>query len=434
VTGTALVDDQAQIAIENFTAGSAGFALQLGGKFDARAFVMDLNFALKTSDAKLYAALLPVGMTLGPLAMTGTISGTPELPIIDAKIQANDVALRGYRMARLDAQIKTAPDDKKGLTLSLDGQASGLAADDAAVTAALGEHAHVTAQGTFTAQRQIALDSYSLDGPAAQLRFDGHADAQTVSGKLQVARLDLGVAAPLAGQRLGGQLAMNADIDSAADFSSFAIALDGHLDNFSSATPALDGLLVPSLKLAGTLKRDANGAIVASNMTASSAMLQATLDGRLDQAVANLKAHAVLADARMPLAVASKSLRCTLLSVSNLKVAWSWPPSAVRVCGARSSRLPAFSAMSPAIRPSGAWLSVPLALTEPTDKVSSSSLREPSAAVVSLAWPVAGLPPILPSSAMSPAAWPVMSLLLSVKVSPSMSRPIALPCGIDSVA
>jgi translocation and assembly module TamB len=199
-------------------------------------------------------------------------------------------------MARLDAQLKTAPDDKKGLTLSLDGQASGLAADDAAVTAALGEHAHVTAQGTFTAQRQIALDSFSLDGPAAQLRFDGHADAQTVSGKLQVARLDLGVAAPLAGQRLGGQLAMNADIDSAADFRSFAIALDGHLDNFSSATPALDGLLVPSLKLAGTLKRDANGAIVASNMTASSAMLQATLDGRLDQAVANLKAHAVLAD------------------------------------------------------------------------------------------------------------------------------------------
>ncbi len=295
VKGAALVSDKALIGIETFTAASAGFDMKLGGSFDAQAFLANLTFELQAKGAQRYAALLPSGAGFAGLTAKGTISGAPEMPSIAAVVTANDIAVSGYRIASLTANLKTTP-DSKGLVIALDGQADGLTASDPAVSAALGGSAHVTASGTYSTLRQIDITSVALNGPSAEARFDGHATLQAIAGKLHIARFDLALAAPLAGRKLAGQVVLDAAIDSSADVKRFALDLDGHIDNFSSDMPSLDGLLAPSLKVNGRVTRNADGAFTASNLKASSGSFDATFDGQLDKGLANLKTRVHFTD------------------------------------------------------------------------------------------------------------------------------------------
>lgn len=292
----ALVGADARIGIEKFQLQSAGLDLALGGSFDAKAFTPDLTFALASKSGALTQPLLPEGLKLGALSAKGSIKGTPEAPQIAATIEARDVAAPPYRMALLTAVVTTTPAGQQALDIKLDGKAEDVSVDDAAAQAALGGHLQFAAAGRMSNPGGLTLTSFSLDGPVGQAQFAGQADGRIVAGKLQVARFDLAAIGPLAGRKLGGQMVMKADIDASADFGHFTTTLNGHLDNLSSGVAALDGLALPSLTLSGQISRATDGAIVANGVQVGSDVLQATLDGKLDQAVANLTAQVKVAD------------------------------------------------------------------------------------------------------------------------------------------
>lgn len=294
IAGSAMVDPELNLAIESFSARTAGFQARLSGSLMADQSA-DLVFEAQLGDAARYAGFAP-GISWQELALSGTLKGAVLRPAVDARISAAQLAGKDYRVATVAATLRTLPDAEGTLTFAVEGTANGLAAPDPEVAAALGTEARFSASGTLPATGDAVLEAASADLAAITARFAGRADLRAIDGDLNVSRLNLAAFSPLAGRPLAGSAAVDARLSASTDFSRASAVVKGRAEKLETGIERLDALIGRSVTIDGALARDGANALAVDNLKIDSDGISATVNGRLATDVANLTAALTLDD------------------------------------------------------------------------------------------------------------------------------------------
>ena len=130
-------------------------------------------------------------------------------------------------MAPTDLSIvaKTTPGGN-GLAFTVDGTANGLSAERPQGRRGAWQSGTFSAAGS-TGPDGAVLTNANVALAPLDLAFDGQATPTSVTGALQLGRLDLAAFSALAGRPLSGTIALDGKIDTGNNFSAVALDLDG---------------------------------------------------------------------------------------------------------------------------------------------------------------------------------------------------------------
>lgn len=292
LAGSATVDSARNVAIEAFSARTAGFHASLSGSIAADE-VAELVFEAQLRDAERYTELVP-GLSWQEFALAGTLKGALRTPSVDARITAAQLVGRDYRAAALSATLRTLPAPAGGLAFTVEGSAEGLGAPDPEVAAALGTQGRFSASGTLPANGEAVLEAAAADLAAISARFAGRADAQAIDGDLNVSRLNLAAFSPLAGRPLAGSAVLDARLSASTDLNRASAVLKGRAEGLETGIERLDALVGRGVSIDGALARDGANALAVDNLKIDTDGIAATVNGRLATDVANLTASLAL--------------------------------------------------------------------------------------------------------------------------------------------
>lgn len=294
LAGSVTVDADQNLAIESFSARTAGFQASLSGTVD-HAEVADLRFDATLGESARFAALAP-GVGWNGLALTGSLKGALRSPAVDARITATQLTGLDYSAGSLAATLRTLPDPSGALAFSLDGTADSLTASDPQVAAALGTQGRFSASGTLPAGGEPILEAASAELAAVSARFTGHADGRTIDGDLAVSRLNLAAFAPLAGRPLAGTAVLDARLSASTDFSRASAELKGQAQGLQTGIARLDALVGREIRIDGAVARDGANALSVNALKIDTEGVAATVDGRIASDLADLTAALTLDD------------------------------------------------------------------------------------------------------------------------------------------
>ncbi|MPT22713.1 MAG: hypothetical protein E2577_06680, partial [Starkeya sp.] len=105
LAGSATVTSGLTLALEGFSARTAGFQARLSGSLMADQSA-DLAFEAQLGDAARYAELAP-GISWQELALSGTLKGAMLRPTVEVRIAAAQLAGKDYRAATVAATLRT---------------------------------------------------------------------------------------------------------------------------------------------------------------------------------------------------------------------------------------------------------------------------------------------------------------------------------------
>ncbi|TCK31734.1 autotransporter secretion inner membrane protein TamB [Ancylobacter aquaticus] len=294
LAGSVTVDTARNIAIDSFTARTAGFQATVSGTLDA-AETADLAFDATLADAARFAALAP-GIGWQSLRLTGTLKGALRTPSIDGRIAATQLTGLDYRAGSLAATLRTLPSASGSLAFAVEGTADELTAADPQVAAALGTRGRFSAAGTLPPGEDAVLETASVELSAISARFAGRADAHAIDGDLGVSRLNLAAFSPLAGRPLAGTATLDARLSASTDLARASAVLKGRAQGLETGIARVDALVGQGLSIDGALARDGANALSVDNLKIDTDGIAATVNGRLASDVADLNATLALDD------------------------------------------------------------------------------------------------------------------------------------------
>lgn len=291
--GSVVAGNDGRIAIEGLNLTAAGFGLALLGSLDPAAKTADITFDLVGGAAEHFATLAP-GIGWTGWRLNARLAGPFALPAVDASLTADGLSGRGYGVGKLNLAVKGTPAGDR-LALAVSGSADGLSSDQPQVAAALGASARFQATGSASpAAQELATASVTL--APLELSFEGSASPRAVKGRLRLPRLDLAAFASLTNRPLKGAVALEAAVDTGADFSSIALDIDGTARDVAAGIATLDGFLAGTSRFKGALARAADGTIAVKDLTVAANGLGLAVNGGIAEDTADLIAKLDLAE------------------------------------------------------------------------------------------------------------------------------------------
>ncbi|WP_371345824.1 translocation/assembly module TamB domain-containing protein [Ancylobacter sp. IITR112] len=294
IAGSATLDSNQNLAIEAFSARTAGFQARLSGSVAAD-LNADLAFDATLGEAERFAGLLP-GLGWADIGLNGTLKGALRAPTLATRLNATALAGQDYSARTLTATLRTLPEAGDALAFAVEGTAEGLAAPDPQVAAALGTQGRFTAEGTLSADHQAVLEVVSIDLTALTAHFIGRIEPRAIEGDLSISRLNLAAFSPLAGRTLAGSATAEARLSASTDLTRASAAIKARARGLETGVERLDALIGQEVSIDGTVARDGANALAVDTLKINSDGIAATVNGRLATDLANLTATLTLDD------------------------------------------------------------------------------------------------------------------------------------------
>ncbi len=275
---------------------------------------LDLTVALGTRPDGFLSSLSVAGRigsdgtrTVLPVAGGGTSIETALVDVTYGEGETWDgaITLKGLQSGGItvaDADITLGgvsrnldrPEDRQ-VTGTATLAASGLAADDPDVAAALGSRLGAEVVLDWQAGKPLLLQRLSVEGEALSVAASGGLQDGVFSGTFRAAIDRLVALSGLAGRDLGGSLALTAAGTVTPLSGGFNLGLNGDAADLRLGIAALDGLLAGDTALEGRLIRDETG-IRAERFTLDNPQLRVSADGALATGATDFTFDAALAD------------------------------------------------------------------------------------------------------------------------------------------
>lgn len=296
--GSVAFADGGGIDIRNLALVSALARLDVLGRYNAD----------KTLDIRVTAAARPnaegktvaSGTEIGKLAFDATLKGPVAGPTVVATLDAQDATLPSGRFARLGMSFNATPTGVIGepgtrITLTADGEASGIALTDRAIARAVGERVSFTLRGVGQDDGTADFETLRLAMSGVELDYKGKAGNARVLGRLQSVLPDLARLSGLAGRPLGGRAEIGAQIDATPRRDDYAATLTGRGDRLATGDATLDRLLAGNLTIAGQLRALA-GDITVAGLRVAGQHAAFTADGGIGRQASDLRLALALPD------------------------------------------------------------------------------------------------------------------------------------------
>lgn len=296
LTGNVAFADDGSVALNGIGLAAAAARLDVtGGLRDGNIDVTVSAANVPTAEGRTVAS----GAEIRRLALQGRVTGPLTGPTIEATLAVEDAKLPAGRLAKLDATFRAAPagtdpDGATRLTVSADGQATGLAPSDPALARAIGGSTRLTLRGTATTKGVAEIETLQIATPTAQIRYAGRLGSDEIRGRLGLDVANLRPFSDVAGLALAGSATVTADLEGTPRARRYNATLDGKLRQFASGKAALDGLFGGRVGLAGTVRIDPTGAYGFENLQLAGENANARLNGTLAQESADLGVEAHL--------------------------------------------------------------------------------------------------------------------------------------------
>ncbi len=299
VAGTALVQPDNLVNVENFTARASGFGVAARGLVDLDGNRSDLAYSAVVGDAARFAELAP-GVSWKSVKLEGVLKGMLAKPATSSRLEAQGLSGAGYGVGALTVDAKTMPYSAgNALLVSVEGDAKGLTADDRKVKSALGETATFTVNATVPDAGDPALTGFVAKLAALDARFDGTASAQAASGVLNLDRLDLAAFAPLAGQPLSGTAKLKAEVEGSDAYEKLTITLDGGTQAVKTGIAAVDSIFGANSRISGAIERKGAEDFAVRKLALEATGLALLADGTLSSTSADLETSVTLDDLKV---------------------------------------------------------------------------------------------------------------------------------------
>lgn len=290
--------DAGGIDIRNLALVSALARLDVLGRYNAD----------KTLDLRVTAAARPnaggrtvaSGTEIGKLAFDATIKGPVAGPTVVATLDAQDAKLPAGGFSRLGMSFNATPTGTIGepgtrITLTADGEASGIALTDRALARAVGERVGFTLRGVAQDDGTADFETLRLAMSGVELDYKGKAGKARVLGRLQAVLPDLARFSGLAKRPLGGRAELAADIDATPRLNDYGATLNGKGDRLATGDAVLDRLLAGNLTLAGQVRALA-GDLTVSGLRVAGQHAAFTGDGGIGLQASDLRLALALPD------------------------------------------------------------------------------------------------------------------------------------------
>jgi translocation and assembly module TamB len=265
----------ATLAVDALAVVAAVGTLQASGHVDRGSGDFVGDAALATPDLARLSPLLDHRALGGAATTTLALGGSAQGWNARVAIDAREVSLDGNAVAaaRATVDLGAAGDLRAASPIALSGSGAfeGLAPAQGPLPDDLGRH--LAWRGAARLDRgtaRITVDELTLASAGATLTARLAAGAAGVDGSAELSVPDL---APLVEEKLRGGLALAGDFHADADGSG-VVVLSGALEQLQSGSADLDRLLGPRLALAGTLRRGADGALSAADVSLEGAQLR----------------------------------------------------------------------------------------------------------------------------------------------------------------
>ena len=258
--------DGGGIDIRNMALVSALARLDVLGRYNAD----------KTLDMRVTAAARPnaggrtvaSGTEIAKLAFESTIKGPVAGPTVVATLDAQDAKLPAGSFSSLGMSFNATPTGTIGepgtrITLTADGQATGVTLVDRALARAVGDSVTFALRGVAQDDGTADFETLRLAMSGVELDYKGKAGNARVLGRLQAVLPDLARLSGLAGRTLGGRAEIGAQIDATPRLNDYGATLNGRGDRLASGDATLDRLLAGNLTLAGQVRALAGDLTVA---------------------------------------------------------------------------------------------------------------------------------------------------------------------------
>ncbi|HLX97507.1 MAG TPA: translocation/assembly module TamB domain-containing protein [Roseiarcus sp.] len=269
----------------------------------ARLDIVGGRSADNTLGIKINAGAIP-GSEIGKLDLDASIAGPALSPTIEGAIEAGGVHVEQGSLDRVSATFRAVPNGtltQESTRIAFEGQAamSGLALADPALARVVGSEAKLIMRGSASLGGDIAFDKLDLSSHDFDARYSGLLAPKKVHGRLEVTARDLSRFAPLAGGVLKGEARLAADLDGAPRYSALTATIDAHATHLATAYSMFDRLTGGDLHLGGVARTTPGGGFGFTDLIASGAHGQATLNGDFGRDKVNLDASINVPEARV---------------------------------------------------------------------------------------------------------------------------------------
>lgn len=290
--------DAGGIDIRNLALVSALARLDVLGRYNAD----------KTLDMRVTAAARPnaegktvaSGTEIGKLAFDATIKGPVAGPNVVATLDAQDAKLPAGGFSRLGMSFNATPTGTIGepgtrITLTADGEASGIALADRALARAVGDRVGFTLRGVAQDDGTADFETLRLAMSGVELDYKGKAGKARVLGRLQAVLPDLARLSGLAKRTLGGRAELAADIDATPRLNDYGATVNGRGERLATGDAVLDRLLAGNLTLAGQV-RSLAGDLTVTGLRLAGQHAAFTADGGIGLQASDLRLAVTLPD------------------------------------------------------------------------------------------------------------------------------------------
>lgn len=290
--------DDGGVDIRNLALVSALARLDVLGRYNAD----------KTLDMRVSAASRPnadgrtvaSGTEIGKLAFDATIRGPVAGPTVVATLDAQDAKTPAGGVGKVGLTFNATPTGTIGepgtrITLTSDGEASGVALTDKALARAVGDKVTFTLRGSGQDDGTADFETLKLALSGVELDYKGKLGQARVLGRLKAVLPDLARLSGLAERPLGGRAEITADLDATPRLNNYTATLDGKAERLATGTAAVDRLLAGSVTLAGRVNVLA-GDYTVNGLRVAGQHAAFTADGSIGQQQSSLKLALALPD------------------------------------------------------------------------------------------------------------------------------------------
>jgi len=213
--------------------------------------------------------------------MRGTVNGIalPDAEIEEIRIDGNG-----------DITGLETPDNRS-VGFVLEGDATGIRADDPEIAKAIGDTIAFTADGRWFSKEPLRIARATIEGDTSKIATQGLIDKLVFKGVTRIEASDLEAFSLATKRPLAGSAAVVADGDIALAGGAFDLTFDGMLTDARIGSDAADRLLAGETRLAGSAARTPDG-LLFRGLVLSNAQATARIDGTYATRSADLRARA----------------------------------------------------------------------------------------------------------------------------------------------
>ncbi|MDP8920384.1 MAG: translocation/assembly module TamB domain-containing protein, partial [Pseudomonadota bacterium] len=212
-------------------------------------------------------------------------------PRINGTLDAAEVRLPQGSLQALNARVTMNPVEgttpPNRFSFAIDANASGIQPADRALARALGPTLTVNSRGSFDLEGVATVETARIETTTARAGFTGRVGGSLLDGTLEANIPALAPFSGVADRPLRGSASLTARLTGNPNRYDIGAAIDARLQDLSTGTPALDGLLGRTVTAAGIVRRIPNG-FAFEDLRVDGAHLDARVDGRATQSAADL--------------------------------------------------------------------------------------------------------------------------------------------------